>query len=77
MAAAPLEIQLDLAGEVDYDVEHEAFVDRAIDTVKQLRDARPPELVFVHERENVNQATGEAVREAVAVLGPVAVRKAA
>jgi hypothetical protein len=77
MAERPLELQIDLSGEVDVDVEHREFVARAIAEIERIRADHPPELVHVIERENVDHATGTTVREAVAVVGPIGRRKAA
>lgn len=68
VAERPLELQVDLAGDVDHDAEHADYEARVVAALRRIRDEEPPELVRVLERNRIDYETGVAVREAVAVL---------
>ncbi len=76
MAADPLPLQLRLGGSLD-DPEHRQaerreLVARTVRMLEQIRQEKPPELVRVHERRELDEETGEVTYRATAILGRVA-----
>jgi hypothetical protein len=72
LAEQPLELQLNLEGEIDdAEAERRELVSRTVDELQRIRKSAPPELVRVREREEVDPETGVVVHRAVAVIGPL------
>jgi hypothetical protein len=67
----PLELQLDIEGEVDHEAERRELVTRTVGELQRLRTANPPELVRVRELNILDTTTGETYRRAIVVLGSV------
>jgi hypothetical protein len=59
LARNPLELQLDIAGEVDRQQELAELVRRMVDEAQRLRAAQPPRLVKVREQPIFDRRTGE------------------
>lgn len=76
MAADPLPLQLRIGGSLD-DPEHRQaerreLIARTVRMLEQIRQEKPPELVRVHERRELDEETGEVTYRATAILGRVA-----
>jgi hypothetical protein len=69
MAEQPLELQLDLDGNVDHDVERRELVARAARELERISQAEPPELVRVREKQVIDEQTGETMLVATSILG--------
>ncbi len=69
LARDPLELQIDIWGETDHEAERQELLRRTIDELEKIRNAHPPELVQVHEQQDVDDSTGIVTRRATAVLG--------